>query len=102
MTTTPPPGGPTVAGRAPLSAVLDEPARRRPVFHSETGLQHSFAPLLRELAPEVRSGPEVPRRHNGRVERLALLCLGSPGRTATEFKYPTRRWTGTAGCDFSF
>ncbi|CAL9667261.1 hypothetical protein [Streptomyces sp. Tu 3180] len=97
MTTTPPPGGPTVAGQVPLSAVLDELAQRRPVFHSEADLQHSFAQLLWELAPEVRSRLEVPRRHNGRVERLDLLCLGSPGRTAIEFKYPTRRWTGTAG-----
>jgi hypothetical protein len=39
MTTTPPPGGPTVAGQAPLSAVLDELARRRPVLHSEADLQ---------------------------------------------------------------
>lgn len=32
-----------------------------------------------------------------RTEYLDLLCLGPAARTAVEFKYVTRRWSGTAG-----
>ncbi|MFC7825817.1 hypothetical protein [Streptomyces sp. NPDC057375] len=70
---------------------------RRPVFHSEADLQHGFARVLWEMAPEVESRLEVPQRTAGRAEYLDLLCIGPRARTAVEFKYFTRGWTGTAG-----
>lgn len=76
---------------------MAELCRHRPVFHSEADLQHSFAKALWELAPDVRSRLEVPQRGLGKTEYLDLQCLGPGGRTAIEFKYFTRGWTGEAG-----
>ncbi|MFF7274329.1 hypothetical protein [Streptomyces griseorubiginosus] len=87
----------TIAGRVSLNDVIAKLAGRRPVFHSEADLQHSFARVLWELAPDVESRLEVPQRESGRAEYLDLECLGSEGRTAIEFKYFTRSWTGKAG-----
>ncbi|MFC8515808.1 hypothetical protein [Streptomyces sp. NPDC057257] len=67
------------------------------MFHSEADLQHSFARALWELSPDVHSRLEVPQRAGSRTEHLDLLCIGPSTRTAIEFKYFTRRWTGTAG-----
>ncbi|MFC7885990.1 hypothetical protein ACFUVV_29545 [Streptomyces sp. NPDC057376] len=93
-----PVGGPgNIAGRTSLHEVVARLRRRRPVFHSEADLQHSFARALWELAPEVESRLEVPQRSSGRTEYLDLLCIGPDARTAVEFKYFTRKWTGTAG-----
>ncbi|WP_225811874.1 hypothetical protein [Streptomyces spinosus] len=97
MTTTPMDGAGTIAGRTALSEVVEYLRRQRPVFHSEADLQHSFARALWELAPEVHSRLEVPQRAPGKTEYLDLLCLGPSTRTAIEFKYFTRSWTGTAG-----
>ncbi|MFG2950474.1 hypothetical protein [Streptomyces adustus] len=101
MTTpTPPPSGTaleTIAGLIPLDHVLAHLQMHRPVFHSEADLQHGFARALWELAPEVESRLEVPVRRDGRAEYLDLLCLGPAGRTAIEFKYVTRRWSGAVG-----
>ncbi|SCE15239.1 hypothetical protein [Streptomyces sp. DvalAA-19] len=98
MTTTATDGGRTVAGRVPLGDVIARLGRDRPVFHSEADLQHGFARALWELAPDVRSRLEVPQRtEDGRAEYLDLLCIGPSARTAIEFKYFTRRWTGTVG-----
>jgi hypothetical protein len=71
----------------------------RPVFHSERDLQHSFARVLWELAPEVQSRLEVRQDapDAAGAEYLDLLCIGPSGRTAIEFKYFTTQWTGTAG-----
>jgi len=89
--------GGTVAGRVPLDEVMTRLGRRRPVFHSEADLQHGFARVVWELARDVETRLEVPqRRDSGRAEYLDLLCFG-PGRTAIEFKYFTRRWSGPAG-----
>ncbi|MGW2380451.1 hypothetical protein [Streptomyces lincolnensis] len=95
MTTASVSGGRTVAGRAPLDDVLARLGRHRPVFHSEADLQHSFARALWELAPDVHSRLEVPQSHPGGTAHLDLLCIGPSARTAIEFKYFTRRWTGT-------
>ncbi|MFI6011698.1 hypothetical protein ACIBAG_23270 [Streptomyces sp. NPDC051243] len=97
MTTTPTAGGRTVAGQIALDDVIARLGRHRPVFHSEADLQHSFARSLWELAPDVHSRLEVPQRHLGRAEYLDLLCIGPSARTAIEFKYFTRRWSGAAG-----
>ncbi|GAA3974592.1 hypothetical protein GCM10022232_02280 [Streptomyces plumbiresistens] len=86
-----------IAGRASLDDVMAELCRHRPVFHSEADLQHSFAKVLWELAPDVHSRLEVPQRGLGRTEYLDLQCLGPGGRTAIEFKYFTRGWMGEAG-----
>ncbi|WP_246561714.1 hypothetical protein [Streptomyces roseirectus] len=44
----------------------------------------------------MESRLEVPQRDAGRTRYLDLLCIGE-ARTAIEFKYFTRRWTGTVG-----
>lgn len=87
----------TIAGQASLGDVMAELSRHRPVFHSEADLQHSFARVLWELAPDVHSRLEVPQRGSGKAEYLDLQCLGLESRTAIEFKYFTRGWTGKAG-----
>jgi hypothetical protein len=88
-----------IAGQVPLSDVMDRLRRDRPVFHSEADLQHSFARVLWELAPDIQSRLEVRQNTSKRAEYLDLLCLGPGTRTAIEFKYHTRRWEGTAGPD---
>lgn len=98
VTTTARDGGATVAGRVSLRDVIARLGKDRPVFHSEADLQHSFARALWELAPDVRSRLEVPQRtEGGRAEYLDILCIGPSTRTAIEFKYFTRSWTGTVG-----
>ncbi|WP_329330063.1 hypothetical protein [Streptomyces mirabilis] len=86
-----------VAGRISLGDVIAQLGRHRPVFHSEADLQHSFARALWELSPDVHSRLEVPQRAGSKAEYLDLLCIGPSARTAIEFKYFTRRWTGTVG-----
>ncbi|MER7468489.1 hypothetical protein [Streptomyces sp. NPDC097981] len=86
-----------IAGCAALDEVLACLCARRPVFHSEADLQHSFALAVEEVAQDVRCRLEVPVRGNDASEYLDLLCLGPTGRTAVEFKYVTRQWSGTAG-----
>ncbi|WP_427166197.1 hypothetical protein ACQF4J_18590 [Streptomyces sp. C1-1] len=90
-------GDRNVAGRVSLGDVIAQLGRHRPVFHSEADLQHSFARALWELSPDVHSRLEVPQRAEGKAEYLDLLCIGPSTRTAIEFKYFTRRWTGTVG-----
>ncbi|MEV6021216.1 MULTISPECIES: hypothetical protein [unclassified Streptomyces] len=87
----------TIAGSAGLGEVLEGLRARRPVFHSEADLQHSFALAVGEVARDVRCRLEVPVRGSEASEYLDLLCLGPAGRTAIEFKYVTRKWSGTAG-----
>ncbi|WP_405991228.1 hypothetical protein [Streptomyces sp. NBC_00986] len=90
-------GGRTVAGRVSLGDVMAQLGRNRPVFHSEADLQHSFARALWELSSDVHSRLEVPQWAGDSTEHLDLLCIGPSARTAIEFKYFTRRWTGTVG-----
>ncbi|MFJ6901098.1 hypothetical protein [Streptomyces hokutonensis] len=90
-------GSRTVAGRVSLDDVIAQLGRHRPVFHSEADLQHSFARALWKLSPDVNSRLEVPQRAGDSTEHLDLLCIGPSARTAIEFKYFTRRWTGTVG-----
>ncbi|MBW8172205.1 hypothetical protein K0651_03970 [Ornithinimicrobium sp. Arc0846-15] len=84
-----------VAGRVSVETIMQELSRDRPVFHSEADFQHAFARSLWELDPLVQSRLEV-RQGNGR-EYLDLLCNSPVGRTAIEFKYFSRRWSGTHG-----
>jgi hypothetical protein len=86
-----------IAGRVALSVVLADLARVRPVFHSEADLQHAFARVLWMLAPEVECRLEVRQAVSDNVEHLDLLCIGPLGRTAVEFKYVKRAWSGTVG-----
>lgn len=95
--TTAPTNRTAIAERALLNDVMAKLCQHRPVFHSEADLQHSFARVLWELAPDVHSRLEVPQRVVGKTEYLDLLCLGPESRTAIEFKYFTRSWTGTTG-----
>ncbi|MFF3874617.1 hypothetical protein [Streptomyces sp. NPDC001978] len=90
-------GAESIAGRTSLHEVMAQLRRHRPVFHSKADLQHSFARVLWELVPEVQSRLELPQRLSDKAEYLDLLCIGPEARTAIEFKYFTRSWTGTAG-----
>ncbi|MFD7447074.1 hypothetical protein [Streptomyces sp. NPDC059909] len=87
----------TIAGRTALNEIIAQLRVQRPVFHSEADLQHNFARVLWELAPDVHSRLEVPQRLSDKTEYLDLLCFGPSTRTAIEFKYFTRSWTGTVG-----
>jgi hypothetical protein len=86
-----------IAGRVSLAEVVARLRVARPVFYSEADLQHSFARTLWELDPQVQSRLEVRQHVADKHERLDLLCIGPTARTAIEFKYFTRAWTGTAG-----
>lgn len=86
---------PLVAGRVPVHALMEQLARERPVFHSEADFQHSFARTLWETDRTIESRLEV--RQPGTREYLDLLSFGPHRRTAIEFKYWTRRWSGPAG-----
>ncbi|MDH6217274.1 hypothetical protein [Streptomyces pseudovenezuelae] len=97
MTKAPMDADTTIAGQISLGDVIEQLSRHRPVFHSEADLQHSFARVLWELTPDVRSRLEVPQRLSGRSEYLDLLCIGPSARTAIEFKYFTRTWAGAVG-----
>ncbi|BBA98409.1 hypothetical protein RVR_4576 [Actinacidiphila reveromycinica] len=96
-----PTSGPLIAGEVSLPEVMARLRHDRPVFHSEADLQHSFARVLWELAPEVSSRLEVRQDVPDTTGRryLDLLCIGPSARTAIEFKYRTAKWTGTAGPD---
>ncbi|MEU6145877.1 hypothetical protein ABZ848_36735 [Streptomyces sp. NPDC047081] len=87
----------TIAGRVSPGEAMAQLAGHRQVFHSEADLQHSFARALWELSPDVHSRLEVPQRAGSKAEHLDLLCIGPSTRTAIEFKYFTRSWTGRAG-----
>jgi hypothetical protein len=91
--------GPLIAGEVSLPEVMARLQKDRPVFHSERDLQHSFARVLWDLAPDIRSRLEVRQNtpHAAGAEYLDLLCIGPLGRTAIEFKYFTAEWTGTVG-----
>lgn len=91
--------GPLIAGEVPLTEVMARLRQDRPVFHSEADLQHSFARVLWELAPEIQSRLEVRQYAPDApgAEYLDLLCIGPSARTAIEFKYFTAYWAGTAG-----
>ncbi|MFF2386587.1 hypothetical protein [Streptomyces sp. NPDC058108] len=97
MTTAPMDRAAIIAERTSLDEVMAKLRRDRPVFHSEADLQHSFARVLVELAPDVQCRLEVPQRTADKTEHLDLLCLGPESRTAIEFKYFTRGWMGKVG-----
>ncbi len=80
----------------PLGEALKRLQSERPVFHSEADLQHAFARVLWQIAPEVQIRLEV-RQTGPSREPLDLLCIGPSARTAVEFKYFTHPWTGAAG-----
>ncbi|MGV8965382.1 MAG: hypothetical protein ACOH2F_03810 [Cellulomonas sp.] len=86
-----------IAGHVSIAELMTGLAKQRPVFHSEADFQHAFARALWEAAPDVQSRLEVPNRSSSGSEHLDLLCIGANARTAIEFKYWTRSWTGTAG-----
>lgn len=73
---------PLIAGEVSLPEVMARLQQDRPVFHSETDLQHSFARGPWELAPKIQSRLEV-RQNAPDAEYLDLLCIGPAARTAT-------------------
>ncbi|MGY1777751.1 hypothetical protein ACI8AV_17985 [Geodermatophilus sp. SYSU D00804] len=89
-----------VAGRIDVPAVMEELARRRPVFHSEADFQFAFAQVIQSLVPDAHIRLEVPLRGVRGLkgsQYLDLMCSSPAGRTAIELKYFTRSWTGTDG-----
>ncbi|MFC1415503.1 hypothetical protein [Streptacidiphilus cavernicola] len=86
-----------IAGRVSLSDVMSALALARPVFHSEADLQHGFARALWGLDRSVECRLEVRQTGSDRIEHVDLLCIGPLSRTAVEFKYFTRAWSGTVG-----
>ncbi|SCF09583.1 hypothetical protein GA0070607_5487 [Micromonospora coriariae] len=80
-----------IAGSVSLSAVMDELRLRRAVFHSEADFQHAFAWAVHRLDGAVHVRLEVRQKDS---EYLDLLCFGTAGRTAIEFKYFTDSWDG--------
>ncbi|MEC3995254.1 hypothetical protein VSR01_17595 [Actinacidiphila sp. DG2A-62] len=94
-----PTSGPLIAGEVSLPEVMARLKQDRPVFYSERDLQHSFARVLWELAPDIRSRLEVRQNAPDAVgaEYLDLLCIGHAVRTAIEFKYFTAEWIGAVG-----
>ena len=90
------PTGPLIAGDIPVRVLLAELARQRPVFHSEADFQHAFARALWRADHRIDVRLEA-RQPGPTREYLDLLAYGPNGRTAIEFKYFTRHWSGTAG-----
>lgn len=85
-----------IAGTLALADVMTAMSDRRPVFHSEADFQFEFARTVADIAPDVRIRLEVPmRRDDRRTEYVDLVCETDEQRTLIEFKYVTRRWTGT-------
>jgi len=87
--------GPVVASRVPIRALLERLAVDRPVFHSEADFQHAFARACWQTDRTIDVRLEV--RQPGAREYLDLLAIGPDSRTAIEFKYWTRQWSGSAG-----
>lgn len=85
-----------IAGQVPLKRVMTALALKRPIFHSEADFQFSFAQAITALAPQIQCRLERPilNTDTGRTEYLDLLCAGTDGETAIEFKYFTRGWKG--------
>lgn len=86
---------PLVAGRVPLRPLLERLAADRPVFHSEADFQHAFARSCWEADSVIDVRLEV--LQPGAREYLDLLAIGPDSRTAIEFKYWTRQWSGSVG-----
>lgn len=88
--------------------VMSELSRQRPAFHSEADFQHAFAQLLEKKYPSLNVRLEIPYRVIGSSDLdprtvVDLFCSDSDGDgvTAIEFKYRTRRWSGSVdGEDF--
>ncbi|MDN5896163.1 MAG: hypothetical protein L0H93_19335, partial [Nocardioides sp.] len=84
--------------------VMSELSRQRPVFHSEADFQHAFAQLLEKMYSSLNVRLEIPYRVIGSSDLdprtvVDLFCTDSDGGgvTAIEFKYRTRRWSGSVG-----
>ncbi|WP_053917076.1 hypothetical protein [Brachybacterium sp. SW0106-09] len=82
--------------------VMSELSRQRPAFHSEADFQHAFAQLLVKRHPSLNVRLEIPYRVIGSSDLgprtvVDLFCSDSAGGgvTAIEFKYRTRRWSGS-------
>ncbi|WP_156822640.1 hypothetical protein [Demetria terragena] len=82
--------------------VMSELSRQRPVFHSEADFQHAFAQLLVKMHTSLNARLEIPYRVIGSSDLgprtvVDLFCSDAAGGglTAIEFKYKTRRWSGS-------
>lgn len=77
-----------------LLDLLPQLAERRPVFHSESDLQHELAWEIRSAHPRLRV--RVESRLEGRTYLdLLVTDTGDDDRSlAVELKYPVRAWAG--------
>lgn len=82
--------------------VMSQLSRQRPAFHSEADFQHAFAHLLEKMHPSLNVRLEIPYRVIGSSDLdprtvVDLFCSDPDGGgvTAIEFKYRTRRWSGS-------
>lgn len=82
--------------------VMSELSHQRRAFHSEADFQHAFAQLLVKRHPSLNVRLEIPYRVIGSSDLgprtvVDLFCSDSAGGgvTAIEFKYRTRRWSGS-------
>lgn len=107
-------GGPILMATAPskpgalaldqVHDMMSELSRQRPAFHSEADFQHAFAQLLEKMHPNLEVRLEIPYRVIGTSDLdprtvVDLFCKDPDGGgvTAIEFKYRTRRWSGSVG-----
>lgn len=84
----------SVVGLVDLAELMEELARRRPVFHSEADFQLALAWQIQQKHPNLRVRLET-RPAPGVHLDLALEEPGTERGTAVELKYLTRRWEGT-------
>lgn len=98
------PSKPGVLTLDQVHEVMSELSRQRPVFHSEADFQHAFAQQLAKMHPNLSIRLEIPYRVIGSSNLdprtvVDLYCSdpGSGAVTAVEFKYRTRRWSGSIG-----
>lgn len=82
--------------RVEAGAVLRSLAPKRQVFHSEADLQFAFAWEAKRLRPELQVRLETHPEPGVSLDLELIHAEGGSG-VAIEFKYMTRRWTGTHG-----
>jgi hypothetical protein len=75
-----------------LNNVLQELAKKRPIFHSEADFQHALAWEIREHYPDSKIRLET-KIHGGNTKvYLDLLVIHQEHRYAIELKYKTRNF----------
>jgi hypothetical protein len=82
--------------RVDISAAMAELAKRRPLFHSESDLQHALAWVIQQQNEQAELRLE-PRPRRG--VRLDILVMLAQRRIAIEVKYLVAAFAGTVGAE---